>query len=262
MRRAFSEVVVCQTDLTLRDCIRAASVVKGRKWAGGELASWPAVRRHGLIVRGKVATIATWSRQACVVQISGAVGWEGPFRSGFVEPMRSQARTGFAVAAFFRARTVPPCTSSSRATGEIRRRSGASASRRRPYRPPSGTQRARYEGYLTKPKGAGPFPAVVLLHSCLGLPSDRQAIGTTLAGWGYVALFVDDFATRGLRDTCSVDFPEGLADALGGLAYPRRPALCRQRRGLRRDRLFAGRLHRAAARLARGSIRRAAMRPT
>jgi len=74
-------------------------------------------------------------------------------------------------------------------------------------------------GYLTKPKGAGPFPAVVLLHSCLGLPSDMDSVGSMLAGWGYVALFVDDFATRGLSDTCAVDFPEGLADAFGGLAY-------------------------------------------
>lgn len=75
------------------------------------------------------------------------------------------------------------------------------------------------EGYLTKPKGTGPFPAVVLLHSCLGLPSDRGSIGSMLAGWGYVALFVDDFTTRGLSDTCAVDFPEGLADAFGGLAF-------------------------------------------
>ena len=75
------------------------------------------------------------------------------------------------------------------------------------------------QGYLTRPKGDGPFPAIVLLHSCLGLPADRQSIGNTLAGWGYVALFVDDFTTRGLRETCAVDFPEGLSDALGGLAF-------------------------------------------
>jgi dienelactone hydrolase len=75
------------------------------------------------------------------------------------------------------------------------------------------------QGYLTRPKGDGPFPAVVLLHSCLGLPADRQSIGNTLARWGYVALFVDDFATRGLRETCEVDFPEGLADAFGALGF-------------------------------------------
>jgi dienelactone hydrolase len=75
------------------------------------------------------------------------------------------------------------------------------------------------EGYLSKPKGQGPFPALILLHSCLGLPSDRKAIGAMLAGWGYVALFVDDFAMRGLKQTCLVDFPGGPADAYGGLAY-------------------------------------------
>jgi len=75
------------------------------------------------------------------------------------------------------------------------------------------------QGYLTKPKGAGPFPAVVLLHTCLGLPANRRSIADALAVWGYVALFVDDFATRGLKETCSVDFTDAMADAYGALAY-------------------------------------------
>ena len=75
------------------------------------------------------------------------------------------------------------------------------------------------QGYLTKPKGEGPFPAVVLLHSCLGLPATREAIADMLAGWGYVALFVDDFTTRGVKETCAVDFGEGLSDAFGALAF-------------------------------------------
>jgi dienelactone hydrolase len=74
-------------------------------------------------------------------------------------------------------------------------------------------------GYLTKPRGTGPFAAVALLHSCLGLPVDRRAIGETIAGWGYVALFVDDFLSRGLKETCAVDFPQGLADADAALAF-------------------------------------------
>jgi dienelactone hydrolase len=78
---------------------------------------------------------------------------------------------------------------------------------------------AAIEGYLTKPSGDGPFPAVVLLHSCLGLPPDRSAIGNMIAGWGYVALFVDDFGTRDLKQTCTVDFPEGVGDAYGALNY-------------------------------------------
>jgi dienelactone hydrolase len=78
---------------------------------------------------------------------------------------------------------------------------------------------APIQGYLTKPSGRGPFPAVVLLHSCLGLPAMRKSIAGTFANWGYVALFVDDFATRGLKETCSVDFREGPADAFGALAF-------------------------------------------
>jgi dienelactone hydrolase len=75
------------------------------------------------------------------------------------------------------------------------------------------------QGYLTRPKGAGPFPAVALLHSCLGLPANRRSIADALAAWGYVALFVDDFATRGLKETCAVDFNDAMADAYGALGY-------------------------------------------
>ena len=78
---------------------------------------------------------------------------------------------------------------------------------------------APIQGYLTKPDGVGPFPAVVLLHSCLGLPATREAIAAMFAGWGYVALFVDDFTTRGVRETCATDFGEGISDAFGALAF-------------------------------------------
>ena len=75
------------------------------------------------------------------------------------------------------------------------------------------------QGYLSRPRGAGAFPAVILLHTCLGLPAERASIGERIAAWGYVALFVDDFATRGLKETCAVDFKQALADANGALAY-------------------------------------------
>lgn len=74
-------------------------------------------------------------------------------------------------------------------------------------------------GHLTRPPGPGPFPAVVLLHSCLGLPADRQSLPEALAAAGYVALFVDDFAGRGLRETCTSEFAAGLADAKSGLRF-------------------------------------------
>ena len=99
------------------------------------------------------------------------------------------------------------------------------------------------QGYLTKPKGAGPFPAVVLLHSCLGLPAGRRSMADTFAGWGYVALFVDDFTTRGVRkpapsiSTRPCPTPMGPRLSIG--ASIRRPGQDR------RDRFFAGRRHRA-----------------
>jgi dienelactone hydrolase len=80
------------------------------------------------------------------------------------------------------------------------------------------------QGYLTRPMGKGPFPAVVLLHTCLGLPEERAAIGERIAEWGYVALFVDDFAARGLKETCAVDFKPALSDAYGALTYLSRRA--------------------------------------
>lgn len=83
---------------------------------------------------------------------------------------------------------------------------------------PPATQ-AQVRGYLTRPTGAGPFPAVALLHSCLGLPGNRRSIADALASWSYIALFVDDFATRGLRETCAEEFGEGAPDAWGALLY-------------------------------------------
>jgi dienelactone hydrolase len=74
-------------------------------------------------------------------------------------------------------------------------------------------------GFLATPDGRGPFPGVLLLHSCLGLPANRRAIESEIAAWGYVALFVDDFSSRGLRETCAVDFPDGLSDAYGALTF-------------------------------------------
>ena len=91
------------------------------------------------------------------------------------------------------------------------------------HRGPSGAKltpnRPAIQGYLTWPNGKGPFPALVLLHSCLGLPANRRLIANTFASWGYVALFVDDFTTRGIKETCAKDFRVGASDAFGALLY-------------------------------------------
>lgn len=52
-------------------------------------------------------------------------------------------------------------------------------------------------GQLTRPKGEGLFPAVVLLHGCSGLNRFYHAWAERLASWGYVALRVDSFGSRG-----------------------------------------------------------------
>jgi len=55
------------------------------------------------------------------------------------------------------------------------------------------------KGLLSRPEGSGPFPAVVLLHTCGGL---REHVAKDwprfLVGLGYVALAVDSFGSRGL----------------------------------------------------------------
>lgn len=76
------------------------------------------------------------------------------------------------------------------------------------------------QGYLSKPEGNGPFPAVVYLHGCDGLTDAiRKSVSKQLTGWGYVALVVDSFATRGITNACITTPPDRLADAFGALIY-------------------------------------------
>ena len=53
------------------------------------------------------------------------------------------------------------------------------------------------QGYLAKPEGVGPFPAVIGLHGCGGMPATtKRKVVDELVGWGYVVLLVDSYATR------------------------------------------------------------------
>ncbi len=68
--------------------------------------------------------------------------------------------------------------------------------------PPSGSD-ARYLegdsltlGYLAAPEGAGPFPALVLIHEWNGLQPRIRELADDLANEGYVALAVDLFEGR------------------------------------------------------------------
>jgi dienelactone hydrolase len=77
------------------------------------------------------------------------------------------------------------------------------------------------EGYLSKPAGAGPFPAIVHLHGCGGLSAQRRKQDSEqFTRWGYVTLMVDSFTTRGIKQACT-EWPkfDRQLDALGALAY-------------------------------------------
>jgi dienelactone hydrolase len=59
-----------------------------------------------------------------------------------------------------------------------------------------------------RPEGAGPFPAVVLLHGCGGVSPSTHAWAGWLRDEGYVALIVDSWTPRGIPDRCGGDVPE------------------------------------------------------
>ncbi|XXA96179.1 dienelactone hydrolase family protein [Rhizobium sp. YTUHZ044] len=75
-------------------------------------------------------------------------------------------------------------------------------------------------GYLSRPPGDGPFPAVVLLHGCDHLRlSVKELWPKRLVKWGYVVLVVDSFTTRKLDDDCRIALPEQVFDAYGALDF-------------------------------------------
>ena len=55
-------------------------------------------------------------------------------------------------------------------------------------------------GKMTKPKGEGPFPAVVLLRGGSGIRPGQDVWAERIADWGYVALQVDSFGSRGVEN--------------------------------------------------------------
>jgi len=58
-------------------------------------------------------------------------------------------------------------------------------------------------GWLYRPSGAGPFPAIVLAHTCGGVSEHTGIWAKRLVGWGYVVLAPDSFAPRGEKNVCS-----------------------------------------------------------
>jgi len=73
---------------------------------------------------------------------------------------------------------------------------------------PNGTSE-QIPAELAKPEGAGPFPAVVIMHDCSGLgPRSSGAPGRwarELVGRGYVVIMPDSFTTRGFPNGVCTD---------------------------------------------------------
>jgi len=54
---------------------------------------------------------------------------------------------------------------------------------------------------------SGLVPAVAIFHGCGGPGQNTARMAGLLASWGYVALVVDSFSARGLKDVCGRNWP-------------------------------------------------------
>jgi dienelactone hydrolase len=90
-------------------------------------------------------------------------------------------------------------------------------------------------GFLFKPEGRAPHPAVVMMHGCGGAYSRDGSLnarhlmwGEFLASHGYLALMLDSFSSRGVKELCTQKFADRtlkeadrVGDAYAALAFLR-----------------------------------------
>jgi len=79
-------------------------------------------------------------------------------------------------------------------------------------------------GWLSRPAGEGPHPAVVLLHGCHGVSASTHEWAAWFRELGYAALVVASWAPRGMSEGCSLQSPdlpntERLDDTVGALRF-------------------------------------------
>jgi len=86
---------------------------------------------------------------------------------------------------------------------------------------------------LREPEGSGPFPAVVLLHTCGGFGAPLSQWASLLQDRGYAAVLVSSFGPRGITSICgnwAVSVDDVAADALAALNHLRgRPGIDNER---------------------------------
>jgi dienelactone hydrolase len=78
-------------------------------------------------------------------------------------------------------------------------------------------------GWLYRPSAAGPFPALVLAHTCAGFGDHTDKWAKRLVGWGYVVLAPDSFGPRGETNVCErgtvVSSDMRVADVAGAIDF-------------------------------------------
>jgi dienelactone hydrolase len=78
-------------------------------------------------------------------------------------------------------------------------------------------------GWMYRPSGAGPFPALVLAHPCNGVSEHTAVWGKLLSSWGYVVVAPDSFGPRGEKSLCGrgtvVNGNMRVADVAGALDF-------------------------------------------
>src|SRR5262249_3200287 len=71
----------------------------------------------------------------------------------------------------------------------------------------AGGKSVQLTGQLYRAAGAQHAPAVALFHGCGGVGMNNARMAQLLQGWGYSALVVDSFSSRGLKDVCGRNWP-------------------------------------------------------
>jgi dienelactone hydrolase len=78
-------------------------------------------------------------------------------------------------------------------------------------------------GWMYRPSGTGPFPGIVLAHTCSGVSDHTDVWGKRLASWGYVVVAPDSLGPRGEKTVCGrgsvVSGDHRVADIAGALDF-------------------------------------------